>query len=489
MKKFFLFLLLAAACPLTANDLNPQVQQLINNPVLQNAWWGGAARRANGETLFAVNAEKRMAPASTLKLLTTAAALDEFGPNHRFETRLYADALPDQDGVLTGNIYIRGGGDPTLGSPRVKGSAPGRDVLDAWAKAVQKAGIKRIDGNLYADVSIFEGPSIPIKVNWENIGNYFAAPATALAFNDNSFRIYFAPEPRAGKTARVEKTEPAVENVRIDSFVTTDAVNRKDNAYVYGAPHQFDLRIYGTIPTNLTGFSVNAAMPDAPLFTLQAFQDALYKKGVAVRGKTETLHRAPDYAPMHLLHTQYSPELKDIIYIVNKRSFNFYAEMLLRQLALKAGRPGTVDNGVAALETWLAKNEIATDNLKIYDGSGLSRDNMISANTLTDVLWLMSKHPHFEWYYKSLATPDDRGDLLVLRWFLRPLKKVNQVRLKGGTIDGVKAAAGYVTDQNGELVSFALIANNLLSKDETINRIHENIIKVLLTSAEPSPKK
>lgn len=480
-RRFVILLaLLGVAGQLSAADLSPQIQQLINAPVLQNAWWAGAAQYAGGKTLFAVDGTRRMTPASTLKLLTTAAALDMLGPHHRFETRIYTDGLPDENGVLQGNVYIRGGGDPTLGSTRVKGSKALQTVLKDWARAFKKAGIKKINGKLYADVSLFDGPYIPAKVNWENIGNYFAAPATALAINDNSFRIFFKQQRKHQAPVQVEKTFPKVPGLEITSFVTSDAHSRKDNAYVYAAPYQYNIRVYGSIPSGSGSFHIGAALPDAPLQTLQWLAETLQEEGISVQGTPEVLANAPEYTALHLLHTEYSPELKDIILIVNKRSFNFYAEMLLRQLAVKNGQKGTVENGVNTLTAWLQQHQIDTENIKIYDGSGLSRDNLISARTLVDVLNVMSTHPDFNYYYKSLATPDDRGDLLVLRWFLRPRKKIDRVRIKGGTIDGVKAVAGYVTDEDGKLISFALIANNLISKDENLYRIHENIIKLLL---------
>ena len=245
------------------------------------------------------------------------------------------------------------------------------------------------------------------------------------------------------------------------------------------------MEIYGTIPTNFTGFTIQAALPDPALFAAGALHNALREEGIAVGGRAQTLQTEPDYAPMNLLHTYSSPELKDIVLIVNKRSFNLYAEMLLRQLALHAGQKGSVQNGLAELEKFLTKNKLADrGGAVLYDGSGLSRDNMLTPRTLVNTLAFMAQSPNFKYYYESLATPDDRGDLLLLRYFLKPKHRVQDVRVKGGTIDGVKAVAGYVHDTDGRPVAFALIANNLASKDETILRIHEDIIKKLLELPE-----
>jgi D-alanyl-D-alanine carboxypeptidase/D-alanyl-D-alanine-endopeptidase (penicillin-binding protein 4) len=435
--------------------------------------------------LFSVQADTRLTPASTLKLLTTAAALETWGPHHRFETQLYSSALPDEKGILNGNLYLRGGADPTLGSTRAVGGEKWEEVAKKWAKSVKKAGITRVEGDLVADISLFEGPSISPKVNWENMGNYYAAPASPLCFNDNSFEIHFKPQPFAGKPAEIAGSKPEISNLILTSFVTTDGKSKKDNAYAYGAPGQYEIKIFGTIPTNFLGFTIKGALPDPALFALQALRESLREEGIAVGGESVTTQTAPDYTVLHLLHTYYSPELKDIVWVVNRRSFNLYADMLLRGLAVQAGKRGSLENGLTELNKFIQKNKLAEKNdTVLYDGSGLSRDNLLTPRTLFNTLVFMTKSPHFSYYYDSLATPNDRGDLLLLRRFLKPLKKVETVRVKGGTIDSVKAAAGYVKNKNGELIAFVLMANNLATKDEAILRIHEDILKQLLLLEE-----
>ncbi len=488
MRRFCLLIFCLLSIEVHAQLLQDVVQSKIQLPALQGAWWGGFASYADhsNEEIFNVLADSRFAPASTLKLLTTAAALHKLGPHHRFETKLYTSALPDSSGILTGNLIIRGGGDMTLGSKRVSGSHSYETVLKQWVSAIKHAGIRRIDGTIYADVSLFEGPTIADKVNWENMGNYFAAPASALSFHDNLFTIRFKGDLTDGNLTQVTDTDPKIPGVEIQNFVTVNAKSKKDNAYVYGAPDQYNLKIFGSIPATLTGFSISAAMPNPALFTAQALKQALEEADIAVSGTPAILSQSPDYGLLELLHTIQSPELKDIVVIVNKRSFNLYADMLLRHIALAEGKAGSIQNGLLALRQFALDNQIANDNdLRIYDGSGLSRDNMITPRVLVNTLNFMATSPHFEYYYKSLATPDDRGDLLLLRRFLKPKHQVEDVRIKGGTIDGVKAVSGYVHDKDGRLISFAMIANNLATRDEGLWRAHEDIIKELLLLKKP----
>jgi D-alanyl-D-alanine carboxypeptidase/D-alanyl-D-alanine-endopeptidase (penicillin-binding protein 4) len=486
MKKAPLFLLFAATGLLTVHGQSLQtfVQEKQQLPVLEGAIWGGIAAYAEQPLtpLFALNEQVRLTPASTLKLLTTAAALETFGPDYRFQTRLYASARPDENGILNGDLYLRGGADPTLGSTRVTGAETWRTVANQWATAVQKAGIKQINGAVYADISLFEGPSVAPKVNWENMGNYYAAPVSPICFNDNSFEIHFAPQIQPGQPVKVAYTLPEVPGLQLKSFVTADGKSDKDNAYVYGAPGQYELNIFGTIPTSMTGFKIKAALPDPALFAAQVLQTVLQEKSITVSQPPQTISDPPDYNAMQLLHTYYSPKLKDIVVIVNKRSFNLYADMLLRMLAVQAGKSGSLQNGLDELKNFLLKNKIAAENdTVLHDGSGLARDNLLTPQVLLNTLIYMSNSPYFKEYYTSLATPDDRGDLLLLRKFLKPQKRIEQVRVKGGTIDSVKAAAGYVQDRNGQLIAFVMIANNLAGKDESLWRFHEDIIKRLIS--------
>ncbi len=484
IKKHFLALfLLGLAAHAAGQPLNPNLPPLAAKyGALQGTSWAAAACYVQSqEPLFSVRPDLRLAPASTLKLITSAAALEAFGPQHRFQTQLYIDALPDAQGVLNGNLYLRAGGDPTLGSSRVPSSLDAEQLLQHWARQIEQAGIKKINGHVYADVSLFEGPSIPPKVNWQNIGNYFAAPATALAFHDNSFQIHFAPQPRHGALVEVLSTQPQTDGLRLRSFVTADEKNPKDNAYVYGAPGQYEMEIYGTLPaTRLKGYTISAALPDAPQLLTDLLVQTLQNRGVEVSGRGILLEEAPDYEALRLIYTHQSPPLKDILYIVNKRSFNFYAEMLLRQLAVQAGHKGSVEAGLKELYGFLHRHGISTENVLLYDGSGLSRDNQLTVQTLLEVLQVMAQRPDFAVYYNSLATLQDRGDLLLLRRFLAPFQRTQDVHVKGGTLDGVKAQAGYVRAQNGELIAFAFIANNLIAQDEGINRFYEDLLKLLL---------
>ncbi|MBR3604218.1 MAG: D-alanyl-D-alanine carboxypeptidase/D-alanyl-D-alanine-endopeptidase [Elusimicrobiaceae bacterium] len=482
MKILFSLILCFLSSYAAATDSAWQVYTLADRSVLKGASWAAAAAYVQEKKpLFSIQPDLRLAPASTLKLLTSAAALEMLGSQHRFQTRIYQEGTIDANGTLNGHLYIRGGADPTLGSDRVPTSMKWQDLLQHWSQKIRSAGIKQINGNIYADVSLLQGLSLPTKTNWQNMGNYFAAPVSALSFNDNSFEIVFKAQPKHGALMQVKSFFPETEGLKIRSFVTADAHHQKDEVYVYAAPQQYNLEIHGTLPTStFKQYRISAALPDPAQLLTDLLIMQLEKDQIPVNGAGFLLDIEADYSAMRLIYTHQSPPLKDIIYIVNKRSFNLYAETLLRHLALHSGQKATTENGIAALKEFLQKNSIPTDNMMIYDGSGLSRDNQLSVQTLLDVLQFMAKSPNFSHYYNSLATVDDRGDLLLLRRFLTPFKRNKDIHVKGGTLDGVKAQAGYVKDRQGRLIAFAFITNNIIEEGENINRFYEDILKILL---------
>ena len=478
MKYIFPLFLSFLTVTAPAQNIQPFVNTRLENSVLDGAWWGGLAIYTNNpqEEIFSVNPDLRLTPASTLKLLTTAAALETFGPHHRFKTRLYASSLPDEKGILKGDLYLQGGGDPTLGSKRVTGAETWQAVVSKWAKAVKKAGIKQVEGNIYADVSAFEGPSIAPKVNWENIGNYYAAPVSPLCFNDNSFKIFFKPQPLGAKRAEVSYTDPEIAQLKLKSFVTTDAKNKRDNAYVYGAPKQYEMEIYGTIPTNFTGFSIQAAMPDPALFAAQSLHNALREEGIAVGGHAKTLSDAPDYTRMTLLHTYQSPELKDIIVIVNKRSFNLYADTLIRVISAYNEGSGSSGEGVRKVKEFLESLGIDTANFDVFDGSGLARDNIVDCKITVEMLEKVLDKPYGEVFLNSLPVAGDPDDNGTMSRRLRYSTAAFEAFVKTGSLDRVRAVAGYTKDHNGRRIAFCSIVNNYSGRMRGVDEVHDDFI-------------
>jgi serine-type D-Ala-D-Ala carboxypeptidase/endopeptidase (penicillin-binding protein 4) len=445
-------------------------------PGFMNAFWGLSVREAvTGKELVSCNSTANLVPASILKMFVTAAALDIIGPETGFKTRVYLDGKVSK-GVLEGTVYVRGGGDPSFGSQLIKGSPAAKAEFAKWAQALREAGVNVINGSVNADDSLFEGQPLPGSWTWEDIGNYYAAQPSAMSINDNLYKLYFKPGPKEGAPADVLRAEPAIPGLSFTNYVKTGAEGSGDNGYIFNFPGQYAAVVRGTVPEGPDEFAIKGAIPDPALFTAQAFTDYLAAHGVKVSGKAAKAGAAVDYGAARFLAETAGAPVKDIVFVTNKRSFNLYAEILLRHLALAGGKPGSADHGLGALRDYMAANGVDVSELKLADASGLSRLNMAQAAGFTGFLSRISAKPFFGLYKASLVQPEDpdaTGHIIKLGANTR-LEKL--LRIKSGSLNGVRAYAGYLTTDKGRLLSFASLVNNYSASAAEIDRLHEAIL-------------
>jgi D-alanyl-D-alanine carboxypeptidase/D-alanyl-D-alanine-endopeptidase (penicillin-binding protein 4) len=442
----------------------------------KNASWGLSVRDAStGKELVACDSTANLIPASILKMFVTAAALDVIGPETGFKTRVYLDGAVSK-GVLTGTVYVRGGGDPSFGSQLIKGAPAIEAEFAKWAQALRASGVTGIKGSVTADDFLFEGQPLPGSWPWEDVGNYYAAQPSALSFNDSLYRLYFKPGLKEGAPADILRTEPAISGMNFTNFVKTGAEGSGDNGYIFNFPGQYSAVVRGTVPMGPDEFSIKGAIPDPALFTAQAFTDYLTAHGFKVSGKAAKAGAAVDYGAARFLAETAGAPLKDIVYITNKRSFNLYAEVLLRHLALAGGRPGAADYGLVALREYLSANGMDVSELKLADASGLSRLNMVQAAGFTGFLSRISAKPFFGLYKASLVQPADPVATGHIRKLGAGTKLEKLLRVKSGSLAGVRSYAGYLTSDKGRLLSFASLVNNYSAPAAEIDRVHESIL-------------
>lgn len=459
MKK--LFLLLAMLCaPGFATDNSTVLANLISryeNGALADAQWSFRAVYAQDRTeLAAFNSNKRLCPASGLKLYTTIAALELLGPDHRFKTELlYAGTLDEEDGILKGDLYIRGMGDPTLGSDRVKGSSTLALMLDKWVAAVKKAGIKELRGFIRPDDSYFKGNTVSGKWFWEDVGNYYGAQASALSVADNILYLHFKPGKKTGAPAELVDTKPVLQNFTLQNSVLTGPAGSGDNAYVYNGPDSYSGRVSGTVPAGPM-FSVKAALPEPGLYLGREFLAALAKAGIKTPLGVRKSATGTDMIHLTKIAETQSPPLADIIYVTNKTSFNLYAETLLRHLSAD----GTAEGGIKNITLFLSTEGVTADGLKMFDGSGLSRANTVTTRGVTELLALAAKKTYFKEFYESLPVAGDPADIGRMKTFGEGTPLAKNARVKTGYQEGVKSFSGYMKDRGGRLVAFSLIVNN-----------------------------
>ncbi|MBC7920170.1 MAG: D-alanyl-D-alanine carboxypeptidase/D-alanyl-D-alanine-endopeptidase [Ferruginibacter sp.] len=466
--------------------LRTQLETLQNDSLARHGLVAFSVRSvATGVTILELNGHRSAAPASTLKLVTTATALLVLGQDFAFQTSLEYDGEL-RDGTLQGNLYLRGGGDPTLGSNRFEGHPDAAALTGQWVERVKAAGIRRINGAVVADAGIFEENALPSTWVWGDVGNYYGAAAYGLNFNENLYRVIFQPGPAVGSAARVLRTEPAVPGLEFANRVTTGAPGSGDQCYIYGAPYHNLGQLEGTIPAGAPTFAVRGALPDPPFFLACHLHQQLVAAGFVVRDAPTTdrlLRRGPLPAGKRtLLYTHPSPPLKDIIQQTNFQSINLYAEALLKTLDRYLGpvRPfsaGSTEYGTRAVVEYWRRKGMATQGFWMRDGSGLSPQNAITAAQLTDLLRRVAGEPDFGSFYASVPVVGVSG---TVKGLARGTRAAGNVRAKSGSTERVKSYAGYFRDSAGEQMSFALLVNNY---DEAGGRVARQMEAILVTMA------
>lgn len=438
------------------------------------------AKYIDGDEILDKNSSLRLSPASVAKLFTTAAALDTFGPDHTFETKIYFNGRR-KGSKIKGDIYIVGSGDPSLASKYFEKSI--EDIFSSWAKALKEQGITKITGNIYADNTLFKDDTLPVYTTYQNIGNYFAAPADALTVKDNNFSVYFEPSSSEGSLGKIAQIFPQEYNIPIEvKAYHTEEVSREDT-YLNFVPLSEKMLITGRLPLTNKKIEVLGAMANPALFAAQYFKIKLQENGIKVKGKA-SIASQEKYLPENLLYTNISVPLKDIIQKTNKRSLNLYADILLRHLG-----KGNVKEGFLNVKTYLDRIGVDSQNINLYDGSGLARSNYTTCKTIVSLLEAVFKQPYGEDFIESLSVVGDENDIGNMATRMQNTLAAGKARVKTGFIDGVRAHAGYIEDKQNKLVAFCIISNNFTLSRSEIDSLHEEIILSLASLDKKTDKR
>lgn len=413
-----------------------------------------------GEVIDSYREDKVVPPASVMKLLTTAACLETMGPGFRFPTILEYTGTID-GGVLHGDLYIRGGCDPSLGW---KGRTA---FLNQWVKAVKAAGITRIDGAVIADMTMLDGEAQNPAWLCEDAGNYYAPGIFALNYYGNTMNIVLkSGEP--GSVATVVGTEPQVEDIVFINRVRCDKI-QYDGAFVSGIPYSRERYLTGAVPSNLGTFGVKGDLPNPGLLLARHLTTRLREAGVAVKRDANYL---PDYNPLtpprHELYIHYSEPLSEIIKETNVNSNNLYAEALFRYLGTRYTLPGTIHNSQDLLRDYWRRRGVAVQNAIIKDGCGLAPQDAVSAKAFVQLLTVMRNSPNADYWMASLPVSGKTGTLTSLCPGT-PLE--GRIHAKSGTIAGTKNFAGYIDMPNGDTWVFAILINSAPGKARNIQHV------------------
>ncbi len=471
MKTVLFSLLFLLPGGLNAAGIEKAIDRLVSAPGVKNASWGLSVKEAGGKTVASHNPDLNLTPASILKVFVTAAALDKLGPDAKFSTALAHDGAIS-NGFLNGNVYIIGGGDPSLGSRLIKDAPPLEEVFKTWAAAIKAAGINVINGAVAGDDGAFASVQ-PGSWAWEDIGNYYAAQPSALTVNDGLYKLYLKPSDTVGGRADVLRTEPCVEGLKFENYLKTGPKGSGDNGYIYAFPGQYTAVLRGSIPQGAPEFAIKGALPDPALFAARSFGAYLARAGINANKKPFRGGPPEGEKLVPVTATEGRP-LKDIVRVTNKRSFNLYAELLLRQLG--GGSPGA---GAAAVKAFLAESGTDVSELKLADACGLSRRDTVKAGNFSDLLLSVYKKPYFRDFYDSLVFPGDPDASGHVRELGLGTPLEGNLRLKSGSLNGVRSYTGYLKTKKGRRLAFTSIINNYSAPGGDMDKLHEDLLLAL----------
>lgn len=490
-------LLLLGISAFAQNTLQEKVEAALAREPLASAAVGVSVIAPDGTTLVDVNAGRRLVPASNMKLVTTGAALHSLGPNYRYQTCLgYSGTIVD--GTLEGDLFIIGGGDPTLGtrdSIAVKTDALFRE----WRSMLTDAGIRRIHGNVVGDGRSFEGMLENGTWSYEDVGTYYGPGGSALSFYANA--IDFAVEAgEEGESVSVTQKYPDTPWIHFENHSFTGPAGTGNSLYLYTTDLAPYAELRGTFAVDRKPKTEHFANKYGALTCAFYFWKNLKASGIEVTGGYADIDRggyiresggvASDRAPENLtvLGSSLSPSLREIARETNFRSDNFYAETLLRTLGECASGISVYDSCRVALnevlEALFADAGIpagALSGLKPADGSGLSRQDFVSPAFFTAFLRAMIRSHAFDAYVESLPYPDAKGATVYGMLRLTPPEDRSRLRFKSGSMDGVLCYSGYIFPLGGgKPLVFSLMVNNASAPTSEIRSALERILKLLL---------
>lgn len=433
-----------------------------------------------GATIASCNNMMALPPASTVKLFTTATAFQKLGPYYKPETRLYVTGDVDSLGVLHGDIIIRGGGDPALGSRFFEKDGSEDKFFELWLDTLISLGIKEVKGSVLGDASDFGYQGAPAGWTWGDMGNYYGSGPSGLVLFDNMQKLYFNTGSTIGDTTSLICTEPYIDDVVIKNYVKS-AKSSRDNSYVFGAPYGYDRFIEGSLPVNKESFMVKASLPDPEKTFASEFQQRLALRGVKFRKAASGFKNLPLYLEndslynnSKLIYTNVGKTVNSVAYWTNMRSVNLFAEQLLCLIAYKNYGRGTSGSGAAYVNRyWGAK---VGSGLTITDGSGLSRNNAVSAHHFVKMLSYMSKSKNASVFKKTLPVAGKSG---TLRRVCAGQSASGRMYAKSGTMSRIKAYSGYVDSKSGKKIAFAIIVNNHTCKSSTLVKKMEKVFNAM----------
>ncbi len=441
---------------------------LLAEPALRGAWVGVLVQTTepSPQTLYAYNEDRRFMPASNAKLFTAALALAKLGTDFTFVTPLLTDGELAEE-TLNGNLYLKGVGDPSLS----------REQLRNLAKALAEKGIRFVKGDLVVDVSAFEDNRWGTGWSWDYLHYGYAAEVWAIALDRNSVTLQVTPAPSEGQHAQVTLTPPT-DWLLIDNRIRTV----KTGAAVWQVqrdPWERTVRLWGQVPLNNPPESVRLSVPSVPHYVGETFRQILQEAGVVVEGATRIGTTPAAAKPLAQVT---SPPLRELIWWLNKVSDNLYAEMLLRAVALHTAGRGRLNSALEMLSQQLREWGLDPTEVRLVDGSGLSRLNMVTPRAIVQLLQVARSQLWFDAFRNSLPVAGKDG---TLRSRFRNTAAEGRVFAKTGFVGSVVALSGYLQRSDGTELVFSVLVNHYTAPTAQVQAAVDRFVTALVEQPLP----
>lgn len=469
---FLVFFLLS----LTGKSQTTRFEMFLADSVMTNASVSFLVTDADsGYIICSHNPELSLIPASTMKLVTSSAALELLGPEYTFKTFVGYTGTVRRSGRLDGDIVIIGGGDPALGSEYFREHY--NNFISSWVNGIKKYGIKKVGGKVITDDSCFDYEPVAPRWLWEDIGASYGAGVYGLSVFDNSCKIRVKSSDKSYGVELLEIT-PDLHGYNFTNRLIASGTN--ENWYVYSAPYSSTGWLSGTIPASGKEIILNASIPDPPLLLARILNEKLDSAGIKIKGEPATRRLEPEglHEPVTIISETVSPLLIFIINILNKESVNLYAEHLLKELGKQIEGKGTTAAGLNVIMKFLDKAGADTTGLFLEDGSGLSARNGLNAEALVKLLnFMRSKGKYFPEFYFSLP---DAGYSGTLSQYFTDDVFISNLKAKSGSMTRVRCYAGYMTARSGKQLIFTIMVNNFQGSSKHIITHIEAVLKEII---------
>ena len=454
-------------------QLQNDLSAIFDTPQFERSFWSVLVRPAAAtDDLYALNDAKLMMPGSTMKIVTLAAAAELLGWDHQFETKIVSLA-PTDEGVLRGDLVVIGGGDPSISE---RSDVPG--VLRTLARQVRDAGITRIEGGVIGHDDLFDDNGLGYGWTLDNLPYGYSAAVSALEYNEGSVDLVIRAGTAAGEPVDMQ-VRPGGSGLDVDNRLVTVAETGTGRLTLERLPGSSRVVVNGQIPAKAALFARTASVDNPTAFFVSAFREALIAEGIQVHGDAvdvDDVLAKPDLTGARVLVSHLSPPLRQIAASMMRVSQNQYAETLLKTLGARGAAGATGAQRVRdVLKSW----NIADDSYFMADGSGLSRYNFVTSEALVRILRQMRDDPkHMPAFADTLPVAGRDGPLSRR---LAGTAAEGRVRAKTGTVDNVRAIAGYVETASGETLIFSIIANNFTAPASAIDAAADKALVRLAT--------